>query len=130
MWKSGDPDGISDISPQEYGHGHGRICWRNGASALRTGFNGMIIQRAKEWNDALSQYCDDMGLTGEEREQLVKIHLASPLARCGNPTCDEFEVKAKGFAKCWCSRCNRIAYCSRSCQAQHWKSHKKRCMAV
>ena len=67
------------ISPQEYGHG--RICWRNGASALRTGFNGMIIQRAKEWNDALSQHCDDMGLTGEEREQLVKIHLASPLAR-------------------------------------------------
>ena len=73
---------------------------------MRTGFNGMIIQRAKEWNDALSQYCDDMGLTGEEMEQLVKIHLASPLARCGNPTCDEFEVKVKGFAKC--SRCNRI----------------------
>ena len=29
-----------------------------------------------------------------------------------------------------CGRCNLARYCSRECQAEHWKSHKKSCKAV
>ncbi len=85
----------------------------------------------KEWNEALTHHCDDVdvGLTGEEREQVFMLYTASPLTRCANPRCDELEVKVKVFAKC--SRCKKVAYCSRGCQADHWKlSHKKRCVPL
>lgn len=85
-----------------------------------------LIQRTKEWNEALLKYCDDKSLTGIEREEAVRIYTASPLAPCANPTCNEIEVDVKNFAKC--SRCRRVAYCSKGCQAKHWKStHKKNC---
>ena len=81
-----------------------------------------LIQRSREWNEALGKYCDDMGLVGKKRQQAIKIHTASPLAPCANPGCNKFEVEVKGFAKC--SRCKRVAYCSVKCQKAHWKSHK------
>jgi hypothetical protein len=28
-----------------------------------------LLQRKKKWNEALGKYCDDMGLTGAEREK-------------------------------------------------------------
>ena len=26
-----------------------------------------------------------------------------------------------------CSRCKKVAYCSKDCQKSHWKQHKKEC---
>lgn len=84
-----------------------------------------LLVRTKEWNTALEQCCDDFGLTGEERDKVIKQHTASPLAPCGNTTCDVFEEAVKEFAAC--SRCKSIAYSSRTCQKMHWKEHKEWC---
>lgn len=39
---------------------------------------------------------------------------------CGNPSCSEAGSKV-------CKACGQISYCSRACQMQHWKAHKKFC---
>ncbi|GKY92057.1 hypothetical protein MPSEU_000177200 [Mayamaea pseudoterrestris] len=85
-----------------------------------------LEQRAKEWNEALDAYCDDMGLSGEERDQIVRKHTAIPCAPCGNLACDNWEVTVKEFNRC--AKCKAIAYCSRDCQKSHWKQHKRDCM--
>ena len=85
-----------------------------------------LMHQTKEWNDALRRYCDCKNLTGIEREKMINMYTASPLARCANPTCKEVEVHVKSFDKC--SRCNSVAYCSRRCQKEHWRlSHGKNC---
>jgi hypothetical protein len=36
-----------------------------------------LLQRTKEWNEGLEKYCDDMSLTGVEREaDVVQKHTA------------------------------------------------------
>ena len=85
-----------------------------------------LLLRVKEWNEALEKYCDDSGLTGAEREKVIKNHTASPLAPCANLTCDKIEKKVKEFQKC--SRCVSVAYCSVGCQRQDWATHKKKCI--
>jgi len=39
---------------------------------------------------------------------------------CGNPNCNEAASK-------FCQQCEQISYCSRDCQVQHWRVHKKVC---
>mmetsp|Transcript_14133 Transcript_14133/g.20879 ORF Transcript_14133/g.20879 Transcript_14133/m.20879 type:complete len:581 (-) Transcript_14133:644-2386(-) len=85
-----------------------------------------LLSRVKEWNDALDQYCDDMGISGEERESTIKRHKASPYAPCANPPCKEIEANVKEFKAC--ARCRTVAYCSKSCQAADWKLHKLGCI--
>ena len=34
-----------------------------------------LLQRTKEWNTALEQYCDDKDLTGTERQQVIDMHM-------------------------------------------------------
>ena len=85
-----------------------------------------LLTRVKEWNDALEQYCDDVGLTGARRKAVVELHTASPYAPCANPACDKVETKVKEYQRC--ARCKEIGYCSRACQAAHWrKEHKMTC---
>ena len=86
-----------------------------------------LLTRVDEWNSALAKYCDDMGLLGddEERQSIVDIHTASPLAPCANPLCTNMETFVKEFRAC--SGCRRVRYCSRECQASNWKVHKKAC---
>ncbi len=43
---------------------------------------------------------------------------------CGN--CGALEQKKDGMNVC--GRCHRVRYCDRSCQAAHWKGHKKFCI--
>ncbi|CAB9520702.1 MYND finger [Seminavis robusta] len=86
-----------------------------------------LLARVREWNVALEQYCDEKGLVGEERDAVVKKHTASPLAPCANPSCDAVEASVKEFRKC--SSCMVVAYCSRSCQQEHWEGgHKGGCV--
>lgn len=87
-----------------------------------------LLQWTKEWNAALEQYCDDKDLTGMERQQVIDMHTTNPLAPCANPNCGRYEEKVKGFSKC--ARCKTVAYCSRECQGEHWKLHKKHCMSL
>jgi len=84
-----------------------------------------LLVRVKEWNTALSKYCDDQNLMGKERAEVIRIHTASPFARCANPSCTEVEVQVKQFKKC--SRCNAVAYCSTNCQKEQWPTHRARC---
>ncbi len=73
-----------------------------------------LLQRTKEWNEALEKYCDDMGLTGAERKAVVQKHTANPCAPCSNPSCNNWETEPKEFQNC--SQCKSVAYCSRDCQ--------------
>ena len=42
------------------------------------------------------------------------------LSGCMGPCC-----QAKKFSRC--ARCHVVSYCSKDCQLEHWKSHKKIC---
>jgi hypothetical protein len=50
----------------------------------------------------------------------------SRLRRCAAPACAEAEQIAGQFKKC--GRCGVVRYCSKACQAAHWKAgHKREC---
>jgi hypothetical protein len=82
-----------------------------------------LLQRTKEWNEALEKYCDDVGLTGAERQAVVQKHTANPCAPCSNPSCKNWEKVPKEFKSC--SGCKSVAYCSRDCQKKDWKAQHK-----
>jgi len=82
-----------------------------------------MLKRVSEWNEALEQYCDSIGLTGSEREAVIKLHTASPFAPCGNVKCGKMETSVKQYARC--SKCYSVAYCSSACQREDWKNHKQ-----
>mmetsp|Transcript_23173 Transcript_23173/g.33234 ORF Transcript_23173/g.33234 Transcript_23173/m.33234 type:complete len:565 (-) Transcript_23173:257-1951(-) len=86
----------------------------------------VLLVRTQEWNDALEKYVNDKGITGEDRDAIVKKHKANPLAPCANLSCQVWERKVKEFQRC--GRCKRVAYCSRKCQTDHWKRHKPECI--
>ena len=48
---------------------------------------------------------------------------------CGNcfNCANCFKDVSSGVEFMQCSACNSVQYCSKDCQAAHWKSHKKRC---
>ena len=73
-----------------------------------------LLKRVEEWNVALERYCKDMGIDGEEKIQVYKLHEASPYAPCANLSCCNIETKVKGFAKC--AQCRTVAYSSHGCQ--------------
>jgi MYND finger len=84
-----------------------------------------LLRRARNWNEALQKYCDDMGLQGEERERVVEKHTANPCAPCGFIGCDAFETRVREFERC--AQCKAIAYCGRRCQRKDWDEHQKLC---
>lgn len=87
-----------------------------------------LLKRVDEWNGALKKFCDKEGLTGSEREQVIKQHTASPFAPCSNLYCEKVETKVKEFEKC--SRCNFVGYCSHTCLIEDLPYHKQRCTKI
>jgi len=50
----------------------------------------------------------------------------SPETRaCANPSCTTTKQGLKDFK--YCSRCRVSCYCSKQCQAEHWRKHKATC---
>ncbi|KAL0094525.1 hypothetical protein J3Q64DRAFT_1714719 [Phycomyces blakesleeanus] len=49
--------------------------------------------------------------------------------KCGNSGCQKVEEEENSFKHC--GQCQRVAYCSRECQKEHWKSgHKTVCSST
>lgn len=84
-----------------------------------------LLSKVEDWNTALEQYCDDIGITGAERKQIVQLHKASALAPCANGKCNKMEGAMKQFSRC--SNCKAVGYCSPRCQKDDWKLHKLAC---
>lgn len=80
------------------------FCWKDVHWALP---KAEVLTRVSEWNEALEQYCDSIGLNGSERQDVIKRHTASEFAPCGNANCDKTETSVKQFNKC--SRCYSVA---------------------
>ena len=55
---------------------------------------------------------------------LPEMEAAGVVWRCAN--CAILEPAGVKFSKC--ARCEAVAYCSRECQRQHWKTHKVSCV--
>ncbi|XP_040377265.1 F-box protein At1g67340-like [Oryza brachyantha] len=54
---------------------------------------------------------------------------AAALRLCSQPTCGRPETRKHEFRRC--SVCSAVIYCSRACQALHWKvAHKKECVPM
>jgi MYND finger len=85
-----------------------------------------LLRLARDWNQALEKYCDDLGLVGEARARIVERHTANPCGPCGFHGCDAFETRVREFERC--SKCKQIAYCSRGCQKKDWANHKDGCV--
>lgn len=52
-------------------------------------------------------------------------HKGNGLNLCWRPQCDSVEERRGEFRKC--ARCMQAVYCSKECQKQHYKVHKKEC---
>ncbi|KAG1216539.1 hypothetical protein G6F35_010005 [Rhizopus arrhizus] len=66
-------------------------------------------------------------LSAEDKEKLIR-QLAkegdnSIHKQCANRVCDKKEEEPGSFKRC--GRCQRVAYCSRECQKEHWKTGHK-----
>ena len=85
--------------------------------------------RVEEWNEALTRYLDGRDLSEHDRREIQTLHTATPFAPCANPTCCSIETQVKQFQMC--TGCKRVAYCSSTCQADHWMSgHQQHCICT
>ncbi|KAI9013794.1 hypothetical protein CLU79DRAFT_768755 [Phycomyces nitens] len=71
-------------------------------------------------------------LSQADKEKLIRqlAKEATPQSvthkQCGNNYCEKVEEEQNSFKRC--GQCQRVAYCSRECQKDHWKSgHKAVC---
>lgn len=70
--------------------------------------------KIREGFDIRKTYCSD-------KEWSPKKQIEPSKLKCGNRKCDKLATK-------WCSKCNKIAYCSVDCQKIAWKSgHSNMC---
>ena len=64
-------------------------------------------------------------------EQLSRLNQANAhrngVTACSNPLCNRTTSDPTEFKQC--ARCLTASYCQRECQKQHWKIHKKSCVA-
>ena len=84
-------------------------------------------------DDALSVQWLKMAARQGHNEAILALSLARSQAvpECLDRVCDHCSTQAsKSNPLMTCARCKSAFYCSRSCQAAHWKAgHKKICVA-
>jgi len=98
-----------------------------------------FLMRLTEQRNAAS---DTYYMDAETRGTMQQLHqsLGSTLTRfavphaCNNLHCRNVsgrsEAQLVGGRSCICGGCRTARYCSRACQAQHWKQHKPVCRAL
>ena len=69
-----------------------------------------LLSRVKDWNEALEKYCDDNGIRGVKRDDIIKVHKASEFSPCANMNCNNVESSVKQYARC--NACKTVGYCS------------------
>ena len=79
----------------------------------------------------MAETCVRLGMSNDELREVgwgagadSDANDDSCASACSNPACSD---AVRGTRVC--SRCQRTHYCSRNCQKQHWKVHKKQCHA-
>jgi hypothetical protein len=82
-----------------------------------------LLQRVKEWNKALEKYCDDKGLSGATREEVIQKHTANPLAPCANWDCEIWETGVKDFQRC--SQCHLVVIAAASARGMTGNATKR-----
>ena len=85
-----------------------------------------LLVRTKEWNKALEEYVNDEGITGEERDAIIKKHQANPLAHV--LTCLVWCGKHKSSSFSDAEDVKQLHIASHNCQRDHWKHHKPECI--
>ena len=88
--------------------------------------------RQKEWNGWVDAYIAIKDTFSDPRsaleiEKLMKVSWsgAALWKWCSYSECGRKEESLDTFK--FCSKCQIVAYCSKDCQASHWKDHKKEC---
>ena len=76
--------------------------------------------------DTFNQLMQNLNLTNSNNPLITDpLNIYKP-GTCGNLLCNNLQSKDEDFKKC--GRCQKIAYCTRECQIEHWKQgHKKLC---
>jgi len=84
-------------------------------------FNGFIFFRVCKKEDAHknAELVLDSKLLEEDNLARIMEHL-----NCFNCQCSKHYLEMKK-----CGKCYNVCYCSKKCQKEHWKIHKKKCKA-
>ena len=115
VYAAGNIDTIGELekvlkAPLEYGLSKTLVSSRNGGDIAE---KWTSAQRQKRCPDACSA-CGKQGL------HMTTHSLEFHMLKGGN-------VDDSGPILRACSRCHQEYYCSRSCQKEHWRKHKKKC---
>jgi len=94
-------------------------------------FENSLNKRLKKCSCRFAMRCR-MQFGEDSREYLKAIKVAMPnkgrpeeFKSCCNPSCSKAENKDVKLQVC--GQCKVTLYCSRTCQKQHWPSHKSHC---
>lgn len=84
----------------------------------------------KTVEETVEEYVENM-LSYFKRERL-NINKRLKPSRCQNIHCKTYNVskgskRARPIQLDCCSKCNRVSYCSKECQSEHYPLHKETC---
>jgi hypothetical protein len=79
----------------------------NDRFCAKTSYSFVVVQCARDTMDAYD---------GDIYEAITRIHSSRTQCVCGNTS----NLKS-------CARCHKQVYCSKECQKDHWRTHKKVC---
>jgi len=97
-----------------------------------------LVLGSAEWAVSQTDHATAAGVLRQLARHLESLGLALnnlPIAHaCNNPCCSNLsgpsETALVSGKSAVCARCRVARYCSRDCQAQHYKLHKKVCKAM
>jgi len=92
----------------------------------------------KDTNNGVKNAIDDWFAGGSEKENKTGEAIATPTKKEKPTVVKKEEVSVPcgdcivcgQLAKCLCSGCKHVFYCSRECQRKHWSSHKDECKSM